>query len=193
MKKPLLFIISGPSGAGKTTILDRLIRKKFFKENFILAVSCTTRCPRPGEKEGRDYFFLDQKTFLKRRKKGFFLETQKVAGNYYGTPGFFLETAAEESKDIIICIDVKGALQVQKTVSEESLISVFISAPDEQELLNRLKKRKEKKEVIAERIKLAKKELQYLKYYGYLVINENLEESIKNLEIILKAERMRRR
>lgn len=193
MKKPLLFILSGPSGAGKTTLLDRLFRKKFFREHFLLAVSCTTRKKRPGEKEGRDYFFIDKKTFLRRKREGFFLETQKVVEEYYGTPAFFLQQARKEGKGLVLCIDVKGGRYVQRRVKDAHIISIFVSAPDRNELQARLKKRKEAPSVIRKRIDLAKKELHYLKYYGYLIINKNLSESVQDLEAVLRGERVRRR
>ncbi|OQX81072.1 MAG: guanylate kinase [Candidatus Omnitrophica bacterium 4484_70.1] len=183
-----LFIISGPAGAGKTTLLKRLFKKKFIRDNFLRTVSFTTRSKREIEVEGRDYFFVTKKDFLEKKKKKFFLETQKVLDDYYGTPRYFLKKAKKEGKDLILCIDVKGGKYLKKNFKEGKIITIFISV-DKKELYYRLKKRKEKR--LKEKLKLAEKEMEYLNYYDYLVVNENVEKSLKDLEAILKAERLK--
>ncbi len=183
-----LFIISGPAGVGKTTLLKRLFQKKFVKENFLQTTSFTTRERREGEREGKDYFFVSKEEFLKKKKKNFFLETQKVLNDYYGTPKYFLKKAKEKKKDLILCIDVKGGKYLKKNFKEGKIITIFISV-DKKELYRRLRKRKETK--LKEKLKLAEKERAYLKYYDYLVVNENMEKSLKDLEVILKAERLK--
>ena len=192
MRSPLLFIISGPSGAGKTTLLKKLFRRKFIRDNCLLSISYTTRPERPGEKEGRDYFFITEDIFAHFIRKKFFLETQRVGDDFYGTSVSFLHRAAKEAKDLILCIDVKGEKYLKNNFKKGRIISIFVGVPDERELFRRLKKRREKSFIIGKRIALAKKELKYLKYYTYLIINQDLDESIKNLEAIIRAERIKR-
>ncbi|RKY31209.1 MAG: guanylate kinase [Candidatus Omnitrophota bacterium] len=186
MRKPKVFIISGPSGAGKTTLINRLFQKKFVKDNFLRGISFTTRKKRRGEKEGRDYFFVDEKSFKDLKKKGFFLETQKVLDDFYGTPRFFLEEAKRRGKNLILCIDVKGGKYLKSKLKKDKIITIFITVPHREELLCRLKKRKENSQNIKKRISLAKKELQFLKFYDYLIVNQNIRESVKKLEEILR-------
>lgn len=187
-----IIVLSGPSGAGKTTLLDKLFLRKAIRSSFLLGVSCTTREKRPGEKEGRDYFFIKRSDFLKRKKKNFFLEYQKVGNNYYGTPKDFLKRAKKENKDLILCIDVKGGMYLKKNINREKIATIFVSVPSTKELLGRLKKRKEPAANIKKRIKLAKKELQFIKEYDYLIINQNITNALKLLEAILITERLRR-
>ncbi|MCM8824109.1 MAG: guanylate kinase [Candidatus Omnitrophica bacterium] len=192
MKLSKIFIISGPSGAGKTTLLKKLFLRKFIKNNFIRTVSFITRKKRRGEKEGSDYFFVSREKFLKLKEKKFFLEYQNILGDYYGTPKYFLTKAKKLGKNLILCIDVKGGMYLRKILKNNKLVNIFISVPDKNVLYERLKKRAENKEIIKKRINLAKKELQFIKKYDYLIINENLKDSLKFLEAILIAESIRR-
>ncbi|MCD6583235.1 MAG: guanylate kinase [Candidatus Omnitrophica bacterium] len=187
MRKPKVFIISGPSGAGKTTLINRLFQKKFVRDNFLKSVSFTTRKKRRGEREGRDYFFVDNRKFRDLKKEGFFLETQKVLDDFYGTPKFFLEEAERKGKDLILCIDVKGGKYLKSKLKKDEIVTIFITAPHRKELFYRLKKREEDSQNIKKRITLAKKELQFLKFYDYLIVNQNIGESIKELEKILRS------
>ncbi len=187
-----IFVISGPSGAGKTSILQRLFRRKFVRKNFSKSISYTTRPRRPGERGGRDYFFTSRQDFLKLMKKDFFLETQKVLDDYYGTPYVLYRQACRRKKDLILCIDVKGGKYLKNTFKKDKIISVFIAPPQEKELCRRMKKRGETKNTIGKRIKLAKKELAYMRYYDYIVVNDQIEESVDNVEAILRAEQLRR-
>jgi guanylate kinase len=189
-KEPKIFIISGPGGAGKTTLVKRLFRKKIIKENFLKTISFTTRKKRLQEKNKKDYFFVSKEEFLKLKKKNFFLETQRVVDDYYGTPGYFYQRAKKEKKNLILCIDVKGAMYLKKRFKLGKIITIFVWAPLK-ELYERLKKRKEKEEVIKKRIALTKKELQFLKKYDYVIINQNIEITLKVLESILIAENFR--
>jgi guanylate kinase len=187
MKKFRVFILSGPSGAGKTTLLNKLFRKKFIQKYFVRGVSVTTRKKRPQEKDGKDYFFVTKKEFLQLKNKGFFLESQKVLDNYYGTPKYFYTKSLRGKKDLILCIDVKGGMYLKKHLKPAKIITLFISAPTEKDLYHRLGKRVERQETIDKRIKLAKKELRFSKYYDRLIINKDLKTSLKTLEEILLA------
>jgi guanylate kinase len=191
MSRTKIFIISGPGGAGKTTLLNRLFRRKFIKNNFLRGISFTTRLKRPKEKDGKDYFFISKKDFLRLKKRNFFLENQKVIDDYYGTPKYFYDEAIKKKKNLILCIDVKGSMYLKKKFKSDKIVTIFISAP-KKELYQRLRKRVESEEMIRKRINLAKKELQFSKYYDYLIINQDLKITLKILEAILLAETFRR-
>jgi len=187
MRENLIYIISGPSGVGKTTLLKKLFLKKEIKDKFLLGISFTTRKKRDGEEEGKDYFFVTKEKFKELENKGFFLETQEVLGDYYGTPNYFLERAEKEGKHLILCIDVKGGMYLKKQFRRGKIITIFISVPDKEELYRRLQKRVEKVENIEKRINLAEEELKFLKHYDYLIINQDLSQALKKLETILKS------
>ena len=193
MRNPQIFIFSGPGGAGKTTLVDKLLSKKKIKKNYIRSISCTTRTARPGEKDGRDYFFIEKEQFLRLKKKKFFLESEKVLDYYYGTPKQFYTLAKKKGKDLILCIDVKGGMYLKKNFKPAKITAIFIEAPSEKELQKRMKKRVDKGKMIQKRIKLAKKEMQFQNKYDYIVVNQNLKDAISSLEYILAAEKMRRR
>lgn len=183
-----IFVFSGPGGGGKTTLVKRLFRKKWTKDNFIKGISATTRQKRPGEKDKRDYIFLSKSEFLKLKKQGFFLENEKVVDNYYGTPKQFYLKAKKQKKHLALCIDVKGGMHLKKTMKQCKIVTIFITAPSQKELQKRMKKREESKKVIKDRIKLAKKELQFSKYYDYLVINQKLDTALEEISSILLKE-----
>lgn len=179
-----LFIVSGPGGAGKTTLVKKVLKKNSLAKKFIRNISCTTRKARPGEKDGRDYFFITKQDFLKKLKSGFFLEHQKVAGNYYGTPKFLYKKAKKLNKNLLLCIDVKGGVFLKKNFKDGPIISVFITA-SRSELLSRLKNRAEKPGIIKKRMALAKKEIAYRRHYHKILINTDLKKASKQLEKIL--------
>lgn len=185
MKTPTIIILSGPSGAGKTTLLNKVFRKKNIRNKFVRAISYTTRPIRPKEKNGRDYFFVSKPKFLRLKEKGFFLESQRVLDNYYGTAKYFYDEAAKKNKNLILCIDVKGGLYLKKRKKEGKIITLFIAAPSELDLFKRLKKRTEAMETIQKRIALAKKEMKVSKLYDSIIINKDLDKSIKELEEVL--------
>jgi guanylate kinase len=187
-----IFVVSGPGGAGKTTLVNKLLRKKSLKNSLIKGITVTTRHKRPREKEGRDYFFVSQAKFLDLKRRGFLLESQKIVNNYYGTPKKFWRQAKDEKKDLVLCIDVKGGMYLKKHFKLGRIVTIFISAPTEHELLSRLRKRADSPEIITERIHLAKKELCYAKHYDYLVINSKIEETLKTLETIFLDVQKRR-
>ncbi|MDD4955709.1 MAG: guanylate kinase [Candidatus Omnitrophica bacterium] len=185
MKIPTIVILSGPSGAGKTTLLNKVFRKKSIKENFIRSISYTTRTIRPKEKNGRDYFFISKRKFLSLKRQGFFLESQRVLDNYYGTAEYFYEQAEKENKNLILCIDVKGGLYLKKKKKEGKIVTLFIAAPSELDLFKRLKKRTETMRTIQKRIALAKKEMKVSRLYDSIIINKDLSKSLKELEKVL--------
>ncbi|MBD3245674.1 MAG: guanylate kinase [Candidatus Omnitrophica bacterium] len=191
-RRPKIFILSGPGGAGKTTLEKRLFRKKLIRDRFLRGISFTTRPIRPGERPGRDYVFVSREEFVRLEKRGFFLESEKVLEHYYGTPRTLLTQAGKESKDLLLCIDVKGGMRLKQKEKKNKVITIFVSAPTLEELEKRLRNRVERKNFITRRIALAKKELQFAARYDYLVTNIDISRSLDVLEAILTAEQYRR-
>lgn len=187
MKKQCVFIFSGPGGAGKTTIVNELFKRDDVRARCMKTVTVTSRRRRPEEVDGKDYFFVSKDEFLYLQKRKFFLETQQVAGNYYGTPKLFYTMAKKAQKHLVLCIDVKGGMYLKKKLKTGRIITVFISAPTKRELLQRMKKRAENKEIIATRVELAKKELQFSKYYDYVITNKNVETAVRQAANIILA------
>jgi len=183
--KGRFFVISAPSGSGKTTLANKLIKAD---RRLVQSVSMTTRPPRKGEKEGRDYCFIEAKKFKQLIKQKNFLEWAKNFGNFYGTPRRFVERAVRGGKDVILSIDVQGAMQVKKTCP--TAVFIFIVPPSFDELKKRLHKRNtEHVTTINERLKVAKKELAYVKKYDYVVINDSIGKALRRLKTIITAER----
>ncbi|NQT28252.1 MAG: guanylate kinase [Candidatus Omnitrophica bacterium] len=187
MKNPKVFVISGPGGAGKTTIVGQLFLREKIKKDFIKGVTITTRKKRLQEKEGKDYFFVEEEEFVRLKKRNFFIESQEVLENHYGTPKILYTLAKRGGKHLILCIDVKGGMCLKKDPKIKKVITIFLVAPSEKELYRRMKKRDEKKGVIQERVKLAKKELEFSKHYDYLVTNRNIKDTLKELEGIMTS------
>ena len=182
-----LFIISGPSGAGKGTICKRLVEET---ENIQISVSATTREPREGEVDGVNYFFLDKDTFKKRIDEGGFLEHAEVFDNYYGTPKAPVEEKLADGIDVLLEIDVQGAAKIKETYPEG--IFIFILPPSLNELRNRLINRgKDSMEVIEKRLSLALGEIQQMFMYDYFVVNDDLEEAVNLVKSIVEAEHVR--
>ena len=186
-KQGQLIVVSGPSGAGKDTIVGKVIEKN---KNVWLSVSATSRKPRKGEEEGVNYFFLEKEDFEKKIKDNYFLEYAEYAGNYYGTPKEKIEEKLEKGFDVILVIEIQGAMKVKDLVPEA--LFIFIMPPSEKELLKRLKNRKtEGKEKIIERFNIAYKEINEVTKYNYVVVNDDLEEAVDKVEAIIKAEKCR--
>ena len=185
-KYGMIIIVSAPSGAGKTSICDAIIKDD---KNIVYSVSTTTRSPRSGEKNGREYFFVDEKTFKRDIKSGKFIEWAKVHDNYYGTSKKVLLGALSKGRDVLLDIDVQGALNIKKQYKNASML--FIMTPTLKELKNRLIKRnKDSVKTIQTRIENARKEIKYVHKYDYLIINDKLKESIINAKAVVKAERL---
>lgn len=190
MEKGSLFIISAPSGTGKTTILKRVISEL---ENVVFSVSHTTRAPRSGEKEGVDYFFVTKDTFITLEEHGDFLEWAEVHGNLYGTSSQAVQELTEKGNDIILDIDVQGARQVMEKIGSKGVF-VFIAPPSLQELERRLVCRgTESESVIAARLKNAHVEMKSQEIYDYFIVNEQLDHAAATLKSIIIAERSRKR
>jgi len=187
MKKQCLFIFSGPGGAGKTTIVNELFKRDDISNRCMRAVTVTSRKRREEEIDGRDYFFVSKEEFLYLKKRKFFLETQQVAGNHYGTPKLFYTLAKKAKKHMVLCIDVKGGMYLKRNLKTGRIITVFISTPTEKELCQRMKKRAEDKETIVKRVALAKKELQFSKYYDYVITNKTLATAVQQAADIILA------
>lgn len=186
--KGSLFVISAPSGAGKTTVCHRVLESI---PDLAYSISHTTRPPRYGEKDGVDYFFVSEDEFLRMRKRGDFLEWALVHNNYYGTARRQISDCLGSGKDILLDIDVQGARQVRDQLSEAILI--FILPPSWEVLEERLRKRQSNdEETLKLRIANARSEVRAVREYDYIIINDDLDEAIRNLTAIVQAERCRR-
>jgi guanylate kinase len=180
-----LVVISSPSGGGKTTICRKILNKH---KDYLYSISATTRKKRKNEKEGRDYFFLSQDQFDQIRKKRGFVEWAKVHGEYYGTLKRFVDKAKEEGKTALFVLDVQGGMAIKKKYPESVLI--FLLPPSLEELKKRLVHRgTDRADEIEKRLKIALKEMKFWSKYDYVVINKNLEETVKLVEKIIEAER----
>ncbi|MCB1557518.1 MAG: guanylate kinase [Alphaproteobacteria bacterium] len=189
-RRGLLFILSSPSGAGKTTITRSLLERD---PQLSISVSVTTRPPRPGEVDGKDYHFVTKEKFDQMVENHQLLEHAKVFNNYYGTPLVQVEEALANSQDIIFDIDWQGTQQLkQKLVND--LVTVFILPPSQGELERRLRARQQDEEsVIQMRMKKASDEISHYSEYDYVIVNHDLEKSISQARSILEAERCKRR
>lgn len=189
-RRGLMLVLSSPSGAGKTTLSRRLLEAD---REIDMSVSATTRKPRPGEVEGKDYYFLSTEDFGIMRNRDEFLEHAKVFGNYYGTPREPVEKALAQGRDVLFDIDWQGTQQLDET-AQDDLVKVFILPPSAQELERRLEKRaQDPSEVVAERMAKASDEISHYQEYDYIIINENMDKAFAELQAILLAERLKRR
>ena len=184
MTKGKCFIISGPSGVGKSTVLHALMEKR---KNVYFSVSATTRDPRPGEEDGIHYHFLDVDTFRQWIANDEFLEYAEFVGNFYGTPRRFVDEATERGEDVILDIEVQGAIQV--TSKRPDAVRIFIAPPSWAELERRLTDRgTDSPDKIQKRLLRAKVEFQTAHTYDYFVINNTVEEAVEELNAIMTAE-----
>ncbi|MBF0192569.1 MAG: guanylate kinase [Magnetococcales bacterium] len=188
--KGFVLILSAPSGAGKSTLARLLMERG---QGLLTSVSTTTRAPRPGEREGEAYFFVDEATFQERIAAGEFLEWAQVFGNHYGTSRGFVAEAVNRGRVVVLDIDWQGARQVRGNMGGEDVVSVFIMPPSRDHLCSRLQSRgQDALEVIDRRMKAASAEVSHWEEYDYTVINDDLERAGEALAAIVTAERLRR-
>lgn len=182
MKKGILTIVSGFAGAGKGTIVNRLVNEY---DNYALSVSMTTRKPRPGEQDGVHYFFIDKEAFEKNIEENKMLEYAQYVDNYYGTPREYVENKLNAGQDVILEIEYLGAFQVKKMMPEALLL--FVTPPSADVLYNRLKGRgTETDEVIAKRMARACTEADIIEKYDYIIVNDDIDVSVKEAHEIIQ-------
>ena len=185
--KGLVIVVSGPSGAGKDTICQKLIKEN---SNIWMSVSMTTRKPRPLEKDGVDYFFVSSEEFENKINDNTFLEYASYNDNYYGTPKDKVEEKLNEGKDVILVIDINGAINIKKIIP--SALFIFIMPPDMETLKNRLIGRKtESKDKVVQRFITAYNEVNNYKKYNYVVVNDKVEDAVNKVKSIIQSEKCR--
>lgn len=174
-------ILSAPSGCGKTTIADRLLKRH---SEWVRSVSVTTRSPREGEKKGADYFFVSREDFRRMEAKGELLESAKVFDQYYGTPKQFILDHLKQGRTILLTIDVQGTAKLKETLRKDvKVLTIFILPPSVKALRERLENRKtEPAEEVEARIEIAQEEIKEAGWYDCTVVNQNLEQTISEIE-----------
>ncbi len=183
-----LFILSAPSGAGKTSLVAALLAST---PEVALSISYTTRPPRPGEVNGKDYHFVNRDTFVEMAKRGDFLESAEIYGNLYGTSQSWIKAETASGRDILLEIDWQGAAQVRRFFPD--CISIFILPPSIQTLEHRLRGRgKDSEEVIARRMQAARDEISHVSEFDYVIINNKLDEAVQQLRSVVVAAQVRR-
>ncbi len=182
-RKGLLIVVSGFAGSGKGTMMKRLVEEY---EGYALSVSMTTRKPRPGEVHGREYFFVTKEEFEQKIREGGLIEYAPYVENYYGTPREYVEKQMAAGKDVVLEIEIQGALKVKKRFPDSVLI--FVLPPSVEELYRRLKNRgTETEDVIRKRMSRAAEEASMIGRYDYIVINDGVEESVRKLHSLIEA------
>ncbi len=189
-RRGLLIILSSPSGAGKSTLSRMLLD---WDNNLQFSISATTRDPRPGEEDGREYYFKTREDFQDMVAKGDMLEQAEVFGNFYGSPRQPVEDAVSAGKDVVFDVDWQGGQQIGESTMSGDVVSIFILPPSIAELERRLNSRgQDSAEVVANRMSKSKDEISHWREYEYLIVNDDLEASFETLKSILIAERTKR-
>ena len=188
-RRGILFDLSSPSGAGKTSLSRKLLERN---KNLFLSISYTTRPPRPGEINESDYYFIDDGKFNEMLKRDEFLESAKVFDHYYGTPKSPIIAAIESGKDVLFDIDWQGTQQLMNSLQDD-LVKVFVLPPSAKELEKRLLKRnQDTNKTVKDRMSKASNEISHYAEYDYIIVNEDFEDSLVNIESILVAEGLKR-
>jgi guanylate kinase len=188
-RRGMMLVLSSPSGAGKTTLSRQLLASD---RRIHLSVSVTTRARRPGERDGRDYHFVDEKSFRAMAKRGDLLEWAPVFGNHYGTPRKPIARALSAGQDVLFDIDWQGTQQLRQQAGDD-LVSIFVLPPSHAELVRRLRARaQDSDDVVAARMARANNEISHWAEYDYVVINDDLDATLAKIKTILAAERMKR-
>ncbi|HEY0267476.1 MAG TPA: guanylate kinase [Rhizomicrobium sp.] len=188
-RRGLMLVLSSPSGAGKTTLSRRLLAS----DNAVaMSISCTTRQPRSGEREGQDYFFVPPSMFTQMAQGGAFLEHALVFGHHYGTPREPVMLALAKGRDVLFDIDWQGTQQLRQQAGDD-LVSIFVLPPSHEELERRLRARaQDAEDVVQARMAKANNEISHWAEYDYVVINDDLDSTLAKIKTILDAERMKR-
>lgn len=187
MNKGILVVVSGFSGAGKGTLMKALLERY---DNYALSVSATTRAPRPGEQDSREYFFKTKDEFEDMIRRGAFIEYARYVDNYYGTPKAYVEEKLSAGKDVILEIEIQGAHKVKEQIPEALLL--FVTAPSAEELKKRLEGRgTEAEDVILSRLKRAGEEAEGMGDYDYILVNDDLDECLETMHGIIQSEHWR--
>ena len=182
MSEGVLAVVSGFSGVGKGTLVKELVKRY---DDYALSISATTRKPRPGEVDGREYFFITKEEFEKRISEGRFLEYTSYVGNYYGTPRDYVVEQVKKGKNIILEIEIEGGFNVKKAYPDAKLI--FVIPPSKEELERRLRKRgSETEDEIQRRLARAVEEEKYMNKYDYILVNDDFEDSLNKLNLIIR-------
>ncbi|QIG50685.1 guanylate kinase [Nordella sp. HKS 07] len=189
-RRGLLLVMSSPSGAGKTTLSRALLAAD---QNIRMSVSVTTRPPRPGERDGKDYFFISKERFFEMRDNDEMLEWAEVFGNLYGTPRKAVEEALSQGRDVLFDIDWQGTQQLEQAMGDD-LVRIFILPPSTDELRDRLIKRaQDSASVVAKRMAEASREMSHWAEYDYVIVNDDVAGASVEITAILTAERLRRK
>ena len=189
LRRGLMLVLSSPSGAGKTTISRQLLKKD---QDITMSISVTTRVLRSSEIHGEDYHFLSEEEFIMMRDRGDFLEYAKVFNHYYGTPRMPVEKVLTSGQDVLFDIDWQGTQQLSVSTGED-IVRIFILPPSLEDLKDRLCKRaQDSSEVVTKRMEEAVNEMSHYDAYDYVIVNENIEKSVHQVQIILQSERLKR-
>lgn len=184
-QKGILAVVSGFSGAGKGTLMKALLSQ--YADQYALSISATTRSPRAGEEHGREYFFLKKEEFEQMIAEDALIEHACYVGNYYGTPKSYVMEQMEAGKDVILEIEIQGALKVKEKFPDTLLL--FVTPPDARELESRLRGRgTETEEVICSRLKRAAEEAEYMDQYDYILVNDVLEDCVRDMHELIQSQ-----
>ncbi len=185
-RKPFIIVLTAPSGTGKTTVVKGLLKLDPYLK---YSISATTRLPRKGEEDGKDYYFLKREDFERWIEEGKLLEYTSLFGHYYGTPKDRVVKLLNQGYDVVMDLDIKGSDSIKRLYPDA--VDIFLSPPSSEELLNRLKKRGEREEELRRRLSRFKEEMETGTRFTYFVVNDNLDKTISDIITIIRAERLK--